>query len=259
MPSSRGPYWKITTLNVVIAAIVAAGLGIAALFFGGRESLWSGHKGIQAFVNGVGGALIGAVALGILWELVGKRALVDEMHEKFEMSADVKTAGLVGIGTNYVADPDWDSYFAGVSKLDIFVAYGQTWRNQHLTQLREVARRPDARIHVYLPDPEDATELKALARKFGSDLSSLRQKIEETRAAFQELAQPGGAEVTVYYRPPYSVFSFYRFDSTAVITLYSHSRRRQPGVPTLICKAGGSLFQFVYDEISALRDVCRPA
>jgi hypothetical protein len=243
----------LTNRTFILVALGIAVLGTLLLAWGGNEDFWKAHKGWQAAINGVGGSLFGAVALGFLWELVGKRALVDEMFERFGTSGDVKTAGLVRIGSNYTADPDWDSYFAGVSRLDIMVAYAHTWRNQHLLKLREVASRPDARIRVYLPDPTDTLGIEVLAAKFGSDSARLKQNIEEARREFMTLARPNGADVKVLYRPAYSVFSFYRFDSTAVVTLYSHSRERQPNVPTFVCKSGGSLFAFVYEELGAVR------
>ncbi|TDB96757.1 hypothetical protein [Actinomadura sp. 7K534] len=257
MSGSQSPYREITNRTVLLAAVVVAVLGGALLFLGGNESLWHGHKGLQAGVNGIGGALFGAVALGFLWELVGKRALADEMYERFGTSSDVKTAGLVGIGSSYVSDPDWESYFSGVTRLDIVVAYAHTWRNQHLAQLREVASRADARIRVYLPDPEDTDGIAVLAYRFGYDVDRLKRNIEEARHEFMGLAVPHGADVQVLYRPAYSVFSFYRFDSIAVVTLYSHSRARQPNVPTFVCRSGGSLFKFVYEELAALRDMSR--
>ncbi|MGC4957895.1 hypothetical protein ACLQ2P_32265 [Actinomadura citrea] len=259
MSTGQRPYRELTTRTVLLAAIVVAALGAALLILGGNEGIWKGHKGFQAAVNGIGGSIFGAVALGFLWELIGKRALADEMYERFGTSADVQTAGLVGVGSSYVSDPDWATYFSGVSRLDIMVAYAHTWRNQHLAKLREVASRTDARIHVYLPDPEDTAGITALADKFGYDVERLKRDIEDAREGFSALARPQGAEVQVFYRPAYSVFSFYRFDSVAVMTLYSHSRERQPNVPTFVCKSGGSLFNFIYDELAALRNVSRPS
>lgn len=257
MAGSRSPYREITNRTALLAAVVVAVLGGALLFLGGNEGLWHGHKGLQAWVNGIGGSLFGAVALGFLWELAGKRALADEMYERFGTSSDVRTAGLIGIGSSYVSDPDWETYFSGVTRLDIVVAYAHTWRNQHLPQLREVASRADARIRVYLPDPDDSEGISVLAYRFGYDAERLKRNIEEARQEFTRLATPNGADVQVLYRPAYSVFSFYRFDSVAVVTLYSHSRERQPNVPTFVCKAGGSLFNFVYEELVALRNMSR--
>jgi hypothetical protein len=55
-----------------------------------------------------------------------------------------------------------------------------------------------------------------------------------------------------------AVFSCYRFDSQAVLTLYSHGRERRNQVPTLVVR-GGELFDFVYNEIAAIAEQSRLA
>ena len=49
------------------------------------------------------------------------------------------------------------------------------------------------------------------------------------------------AQVQVYLRKGDLVFSCYRFDSRAVLTLYSHSKERRTSVPTFVTR-NGSLF-----------------
>lgn len=44
------------------------------------------------------------------------------------LADDMRTAGLLRLGTTYLAELEWKELFAGVSELDVFVAYGQTWR-----------------------------------------------------------------------------------------------------------------------------------
>src|SRR5262249_13998792 len=43
-----------------------------------------------------------------------------------QTAADIRAAGLLRIGANYLNELDWDALFADVRELDIFVAYGQT-------------------------------------------------------------------------------------------------------------------------------------
>lgn len=61
----------------------------------------------------------------------------------------------------------------------------------------------------------------------------------------------GGADLRVYVRSGDVVFSCYRFDSRAVLTLYSHTRQRRSRVPTFVVKSG-DLFTFVYEDITAI-------
>lgn len=249
----------VTTYRAALSALGVAAVGVLLLFFGGDNDLWEQHKGLQALANALGGTLVGAVALSLLWEFVGKRAFASEVLAQARTSTDVDAAGLVRVGTNYLEDPEWDRYFAGAVRLDIVVAYGRTWRRHHLGRLREMAARPGARIHIYLPDPTDTAAIDALAAKFGRSAAQLIADIEETRRDFLGFAVPGGADIQVFYRPGYSVFSFYRLDNTAILTLYSNGRDLHSGVPTFVCENGGSLFQFLYEELKTIRQLSRPA
>jgi len=201
--------------------------------------------------------LIVAILLGGVWELVGKRAFAREVLETARTSADIETAGVTRIGTNYLADPDWAHLFSSVQELDIFVAYGATWRNAHLAQLNQLASQPRGRIRVFLPDPEDARTVSTLATRFGYAEDDLRNRIEETRTSFAEMAIPNGAAIEVYFRPGDRLFSFYRFDSRAVMTLYNHTGTRATVVPTLVFERGGSLYAFIEAELRAVEKQSR--
>lgn len=59
--------------------------------------------------------------------------------------------------------------------------------------------------------------------------------------------------IEVYFRKGDMVFSCYRFDNTAVVTLYTHSRARGQ-VPVIVCRKGGSFYDFVRRELEAIHD-----
>lgn len=142
-------------------------------------------------------------------------------------------------------------------RLDIVVAYGQTWRNMHARELALVAARPDSRIRVFLADPDDEFTVAVLADRFGAAPDELRSRIIATRSAYETLRQPNGAQIEVYYRPGDRVFSFYRFDDVAVVGLYSHSRTRGAAVPVFVCARPGELYEFIQDELTVILDQSR--
>ncbi len=258
--SSKGrrPYRQLTTTTTILVAVGLAVVGIVLLYFGGRtDQWWRTHPGAQALVNNLGALLIVSTALGVLWELIGKRAFAREVLETARTSTDVEAAGLTRVGTNYVKEPDWESLFATVRKLDIFLAYGSTWRNTYIRELEKLAQS-GGRIRVYLPDPSDTVAIQRLADRFAKTPTELLGLIDEARRAYQSLPVAHGGSTEVFFRPGDPVFSCYRFDGTAVLTLYTHQRRRT-GVPTIVCRDGGSLYQFVRDEFDALKQQSRPA
>ncbi|MFI9591187.1 hypothetical protein [Nonomuraea sp. NPDC052265] len=176
-----------------------------------------------------------------------------------QLARDIRTTGLRRIGATYLSDLEWNALFASVTELDIFMAYGQTWRNLHARQLALLAARRDSRIRVFLADPDDQTSIDTLATRFVLTVHELRERIEATRRDYAALRQPGGADIQIHYWPGDRTFSFFRLDQTAVVGFYSHSRSRASAVPLFVCEAPGELYQFVLDELNAIQQSSRPA
>jgi hypothetical protein len=174
-----------------------------------------------------------------------------------QLIADIQGSGLMRVGTNYLNELEWGELFAGARQLDIFVAYGQTWRNLHARHLHDLAARPGSRIRVFLPDPADDTAMAMLADRFAITVEEMTRRITATRDDYDLLRQPDGADVEIYYRPGDRLYSFYRLDDTVVIGLYSHSRNRMPSIPVLVCRAPGSFYQFIIDDLSNIEQQSR--
>jgi hypothetical protein len=239
-------------------------LGLSFVILGGLLLWWSGtsqwrsNKPVQAFLGQAGGLLLATGLLAVAWDLFGRRAFADEVLAKAGLSTDVVRAGIIRVTNQYLAEVEWKSLFLDVSKLDIVVAYAATWRNTYRASLQEVARRSDARIRVFLPDPSDDRTVAMLAERFATQPADLVTKINEAIRDFRSLAVAGGARVEVWLRAGDAVFSCYRFDSKAVLTLYSHGRERRTQVPTFVV-GDGELFDFVYNELTAIAAQSRPA
>lgn len=176
-----------------------------------------------------------------------------------QLARDVRTAGLLRIGTTYLSEVEWKSLFADMSELDIFMAYGQTWRHLHAPELARVAARATSRIRVFLADPDDEVTVAALAARFAITPGELRDRISATGRSYANLRSPGGADIQIFYWPGDRAFSFFRLDQVAVVGFYSHSKSRAASVPVFVCGAGGELYQFVLDELEAIVAASRPA
>lgn len=211
----------------------------------------------SAFTGQLGGLLFATGVLTVAWDLVGRRAFSREILAKAKLSAEVVESGITRVTDQYLDDVEWAELFNGARHVDIVVAYANTWRNANRSRLESIAASSGSRIRVFLPDPCDRLTVENLAARFGKDQPAVKRLINEAMSEFASLAKPGGGTVEVFVRPGDPVFSCYRFDNRAVLTLYSHSRARQTSVPTLVM-AGGELFRFVRDEIAAIAAQSEP-
>ncbi|WP_354156819.1 hypothetical protein [Arthrobacter sp. UYCu512] len=240
----------------IILGLVAVVLAGFLFWVTSHDEWFEGALPLQTTLNQIAGLVIASGLLSVGWELVGRRHFAAEILANAQLSAEVVDAGLLRLTDQYLDDIEWSELFDGVSKIDIAVAYGRTWRNTHSARLRAVARRPGTRIRVFLPDPDDDLTMRVLANRFDTTVEALQETVRESVRAFSDLKQEGGGDVEVYVRAGDAVFSCYRFDNRAVMTMYSHGRKRRTSVPTFVVRSG-KLYQFVYDEFAAIEDQSR--
>jgi hypothetical protein len=197
----------------------------------------------------VGGFLIGTVVLAFAWELWARRAFLEEILEKAQISSSIHEAGVVAILRSYKM-VDWALYLQDARELDLFFAYARTWRTYYDSQLKNIAARKGAIVRVILPDPNDQTTVSELARRFGYELDDLKGRIVETKDYFQGL-QERGARIQVWFWKGSMQFSSYMIDNVGILVLYSHRRQRQD-TPAIVCRKGGALYEFLRTEFDSI-------
>ena len=252
-----------TNLRAVLLSIVTLLCGVILLFISNSKRLWGGLEAIQAVIRDSGSLLVASVAVVILWELVGKRAFLDELLGKVQIAEEVRRAGIIGYGD--FRHMEWISLFQSVSNLDIFFVYGRTWRNTYAGQLLSLAERKGARIRVVLPDPEDATTVAELARRFECTTTELSNRILESANFFLDIhdkSKAKGANVEVWFLPAAPQYSFYTFDRIAILAMYTHIHERT-AVPTFVVEEGGQVYGYIQKEFDSMvrenKGLARPA
>lgn len=249
------PLKERVNLRVALTVVLTGSAGIAALILSAQGGWWERYEVWQTLLRELGALLLVTVIITILWDLVGKRAFLDEVCAKARVSAEIRLAGISSVTTSYnLSEIDWGSLFKNVKKLDLFFSYARTWRNTHLQELKRLAASKGARIRVVLPDPGDDLTVRDLARRFDCSTTELVSRIEEAAAFFRNLRPSSGsdgAQVIVWFLPAAPLYAFYRFDRVVVLTLHGHRRERAP-FPTFVCEQDGTLYEYVRQEFEAM-------
>jgi len=201
------------------------------------------------------GALVFVTStITLFWELLAKRSFLSEILVKTQVSRDVALAGLLKITNRFHDDIDWRGYIEKSNKIDIFFAYGRTWRGAHEEQLKIALKNNDARVRIVLPDPDDSSTISELSRRFRITQEDLKGRIKESVNYFKELkiiADRDGGTVGLWFLPECPVFSFYRLNHIGILALYKHESGRG-NVPTLVFEQGGTLYDFMRQEFDAM-------
>jgi hypothetical protein len=241
-----------TSLKYWLVAVVLFFVGILLLLWSNDPDQWTKSGSLQVLIQQFGSFLIVSVALSVLWEAVGKRALLDEVLAKAQISKELHFAKILQVSSSFHQNIDWESLLSSVHKLDLLFAYARSWRNTHIEELRRLVSSESTRIRVVLPDIEDEPTIRELAKRFNYEPADVRKLVGEAITEFTSLKELAtrsdkGASVEIWLLPQAPVFTYYRFDNKAVFALYSHRRERAP-VPTFVIEEGGPLFEYFYQE-----------
>jgi hypothetical protein len=71
--------------------------------------------------------------------------------------------------------------------VDLFFAYGRTWRTTHATPLRQLIERNGTRLRVVLPDRDDEALMRQLSAKFRYSEADLIKNIDDAEADIANL------------------------------------------------------------------------
>jgi hypothetical protein len=244
-----GPYRERTNLRVVLLALFVAICGVGLIYY---AELRHDRPTLHTILRDLGSVLVVTVAVALLWELFARRALLAELLEGTRLAEEIQSSGIVGVSQHWYKDIPWHALFKSVHHLDIFFSYSDKWRNAFSEEIRAFAGRGSGRLRIVLPDPESSEIIAALSRRFDRDAAQVRSHILEAKQEFERLlirSAHAEFEWSIWYLPKEPVFSCYRFDDIAILSLYRH--RKEGGVPTLILKRGGAFFDFIYAEYKA--------
>jgi hypothetical protein len=210
------------------------------------------HPTWQALVRDLGALTIASTGIALLWEFRGKRIFLDEVLRKTRLAQSVIDAGISEVFQDF-RRVNWDDLFRTTNRLDVCFAYGATWTNAQLPQIERLARNPNARVCLILPDPEEDWLIATLSERFSYPIESVREKIRQTEREFRRIFDGGAAQLEIRYHQRDPVFSFYLFEHHAVLAPYTHRRNRVTDLFTIVCDKGGSIFRFIENDFESLR------
>lgn len=226
--------------------VVLAGIGLLLL---SNIDLLDSRQWLEATVNQLGGLLVTTGGLAVLWELRGKREIMDEILEKTKVSSDIHTAGIERATMDWT-EPPWDALLRESKKFSIFISYGSGWRSAHWPKLREFAKDSEKVVRVYLPDPDDEMTMKVLADRYSYSLETIRSKVREAARDFASLSTKNSADIRVHYRAGDHTYTCYKFDEKILVTLYSNARERSE-VPVMLV-SNGTFYDFFAKDLESI-------
>lgn len=236
---------KNTTAKTILASIIGLLFGALLIMFGqSAKNDW-----LQILLTHTGSFVIASVAMALIFQFWQMRGLLEDLYRAMRWSEQMTASGVSGFSTSFHDNVQWDKLFDRKrgNKLNIMFAYASTWRNANQQRLENFLSDGQASVEVVLPDPEVEVVIEELAYRFAMTVEDLKTRIKDALDFFKTIGDNFPGKVRVYYMPKTLTFSFYRFNSHAVIASYRHQPNRGT-IMTITARRGGDLYGWIRSE-----------
>jgi hypothetical protein len=168
--------------------------------------------------------------------------------QDIDRSRWLQDSGLELVTLDFYHAVDWESLILAANEIDLFFTYARSWRRQLATVLPDLRQHSNARLRLILPSifPPRTTAIPEIAKRAGQPPARVTEYVAGAYAFYDRL------KANIYTLDAAQLYASYRFDSLIVATLYNHQQSQTEGVPTLVCKEGGSLYQFFSAEFERM-------
>jgi len=242
----------ITNLTTTLLAIILLVMGVLGLYISSVIAVE--NLQLKTMIKDIFSLIFATGFLALLWEVIIRRRFLDEILGIIGVQQSFTKSG-ISLVTFDFHEIQWKNLFDISNTLDIYFAYGSTWRGQHSENLRRFALKKNSSVRIILPDVDDDLLMENLAARFNYTKEKIKEKItsaiQDFRSIFSNNNLNTNFKIYLCKRDP--TYSMYLFDTTAVISMYKLKMERG-SVPTFIAKNKGEFFTFVKDEFNHLID-----
>ena len=164
-------------------------------------------------------------------------------------------SGIVGVAPFAWFVQRFDELIGSSRRMALFFIHSRRWRENHDATIKAFLARDGTELEVFLPDLENHELMYSLSKHFddGPQIPSL---VTDAYRYFARLARDYAKPAEVWLFGRYPTYSFYQFDSRAVIALYSNASAKK-NLPALEITTGSMLGNFLATDIEDLKRECR--
>lgn len=164
-------------------------------------------------------------------------------------------AGIIRVGPFAGFYQRFEELIRGSSRLVLYFIHSRRWRENHDAAIKAFLGRTGTTLELFLPDLENHELMFSLSRRFEDGPLTPTLVVDAYKYCIR-LAREYGKPADVWLFGRYPAYSFYQFDQSAVLALYSNTAAKKD-LPAFEVDAEGLLGRFLATEIDGLRRECR--
>ncbi|HWY60509.1 MAG TPA: TIR domain-containing protein [Rhizomicrobium sp.] len=156
---------------------------------------------------------------------------------------------------NLFPDIDFRPLVAKAEELTCCFVHSRRWRENHGEAIAQRMHSGQLKkLQLMLPNIRDEPFIRDLASRF-DDEPSIPGMLLDAFVWIKNLSDEFGPKVKISLFSKVPVYSFYRFQSSAVIAFYPLARVRRPS-PTLIANSGDEVWDFISQDMAEYEKEC---
>src|SRR3954469_10981180 len=164
-------------------------------------------------------------------------------------------SGIVRVGSFAGYYQRFEELIATSTRMVLYFIHSRRWRENNSAAIKTFLGRSDTEMQIFLPDLENHELMFSLSRRFEDGPLTPTLVVDAynycTRLA-REYQKP--AEIWLFGR--YPAYSFYQFERSAVLALYSNTTAKKD-LPAFEVSNDGFIGSFLATEIEGLKRECR--
>jgi hypothetical protein len=163
--------------------------------------------------------------------------------------------GIIRVGPFAGFYQRFEDLIASSSRMVLYFIHSRRWRENHSAAIKAFLARSDTTMDIFLPDLENHELMFSLSRRFEDGPLTPTLVIDAYRYCYR-LAREYGKPAEIWLFSRYPAYSFYQFDRTAVLALYSNTASKKD-IPAFEVSTEGLLGRFLASDIEDLKRECR--
>lgn len=163
--------------------------------------------------------------------------------------------GILRVGSFAGFYQRFEELIASSTQMILYFIHSRRWRENHDAAIKAFLGREGTTMQVFLPDLENHELMYSLARHF-DDGPQIPSMVVDGYRYFARLARDFQKPVEIWLFGRYPTYSFYKFDTSAVLALYSNTAAKK-NLPAFEVTTNGSLGTFLATDIEDLKRECR--
>jgi len=164
--------------------------------------------------------------------------------------ANYSSIGLQKIGFFQEFNDSFKQLFQTTNEISLFFIHSRSWRENHHDLLTKFLNKKSSKLTAFLPNFLNKELVKIFVENFDDGIY-IEGLIKDAVRFFVLLQKRHPKKVEIKLCNFYPTYSFYKFDTNAIIALYPTTPRKK-NVPTFEIKGDKGFWEFFIDDYNVL-------